>query len=119
MKVLFKIRDILFEALTCSPELIVMCQMLTGLFTDASDEQEQFPLESEKNYCAALICLIQVYGDPRGRGNYTSPYALLFSWKLSQLALAESRKLADSEFAEEIFDASLSSLYNHRRKYKS
>jgi len=43
---------------------------------------------------------------------------LLSSWKLSLLALADSKKLHDSECAEEFFDATLSTLYNHKRFYK-
>ena len=77
-----------------------------------------FPIESEKNYLAAMVLSFQIYGDPRGRGHYGIPYQLFFSWKLSLLALAESRKLSDSELAEEIFDATLSSLFNHKRMYR-
>lgn len=77
-----------------------------------------FPIESEKNYLAAMVLAFQIYGDPRGRGNYSIPYLLFFSWKLSLLALAESRKLNDSELAEEIFDATLSSLFNHKKMYR-
>ena len=67
---------------------------------------------------AALIAGMQIYGDPRGRGNYTSPFNLFFSWKLSLLALADGKKLNDSELAEELFDSSLASLFNHKRMYK-
>jgi hypothetical protein len=35
------------------------------------------------------------------------PYSLFLSWKLSLLSLAEDKKLHDSEFAEELFDATL------------
>ena len=59
-----------------------------------------------------------MYGDPRGRGNIGIPYTLYLSWKLSLLALCEDKKLHDSEFAEEIFDACLKSLYNHKKLYK-
>ena len=46
------------------------------------------------------------------------PYTLLVSWKLSLLALTEDKKVHDSEFAEEIFDAAMRGLFNHRRLYK-
>jgi len=59
-----------------------------------------------------------MYGDPRGRGNFGIPYSLFLSWKLSILALAEDKKIHDSEFQEEIFDATLSTLFNHRHYYK-
>ena len=93
-----------------------MCQTLIGMFQDANEEI--FPAESEKCYLAALICAFQVLGDPRGRGNYSSPFTLFFSWKLSILALAEGKKFHDSELAEELFDATLFSAFNHRRLFK-
>lgn len=96
-----------------------MCMMLTGLIYDANDEIENFPIESEKNYLVALVLAFQIYGDPRGRGNYSIPYYLFFAWKLSLLSLAESRKLNDSELSEELFDATLGSLFNHRRVYRN
>ena len=118
-KVLSKIRDHLYSATTCSPELIVMCMALTGIIFDAGEELDQFPIESEKNYLAGLILAFQVLGDPRGRGNFSSPYCLFFAWKLSLLSLADGKKIGDSELAEEIFDATLSSLYNHKRIYRN
>jgi hypothetical protein len=48
--------------------------MLSGLIQDANDEIEMFPIESEKNYLAAMVLAFQIYGDPRGRGNYAIPY---------------------------------------------
>jgi hypothetical protein len=39
----------------CSPEIIVMCMTLTGLMYDANEEMEAFPIESEKNYLAAMV----------------------------------------------------------------
>lgn len=80
---------------------------------------DQFPIESEKNYIAAMIIAFQIYGDPRGRGNYSIPYQLFFAWKLSLLSLAEGKKSQDSELSEELFDAALASLFNHKRMYKS
>jgi len=62
--------------------------------------------------------MFQIYGDPRGRGNFTIPYSLFLSWKLSLLSLAEDKKVHDSEFAEELFDASMRCLANHRLAYK-
>ena len=67
---------------------------------------------------SSLINIFLLYGDPRGRGNIGIPYTLLVSWKLSLLALTEDKKVHDSEFAEEIFDASMRGLFNHRRLYK-
>ncbi len=75
-------------------------------------------VEAEKSYLTAMICLFQLYGDPRGRGNYAIPYSLFLSWKLSLLSLAEDKKIHDSEFAEELFDGALRCLTNHRLVYK-
>jgi len=41
--------------LTCAPEIVVMCMMLTGVWQDMNEEMDQFPIESEKNFLAALI----------------------------------------------------------------
>ena len=105
-KLLMKIRDALFSVAYCAPETIALIQILTGMFFE--DKREQ--LEAEKSYLTAMICAFQLHGDPRGRGNSTMPYSLFISWKLSLLALAEDKKLHDSEFAEELFDATLSGL---------
>ena len=71
-KVLKKIRELLMQALTCSPEIVAMCMMLTGVWQDLNTEDmDQFPIESEKNFLAALIISFSIYGDPRGRGNYS------------------------------------------------
>ena len=61
---------------------------------------------------------MEIYGDPRGRGNFGIPFGLFISWKLSLLALVEEKKLHDSEFAEELFDATLFSLHNHKMVYR-
>ena len=45
---------------------------------------------------------------------------LLLTWKLSLLSLCtENRKVHDSEFAEELFDATLGNLHNHRQLFKT
>ena len=118
-KVLQKVRDLLHSAFTCPPELIVMCMTLTGLFQDLTEEIDAFPIESEKNYIAALIIAFQIYGDPRGRGNYSVPLYLFYAWKLSILSHADGKKTNDTELAEELFDSTLASLFNHKRMYKS
>ena len=47
------------------------------------------------------------------------PYTLFLAWKLSLLSMAEDKKMHDSEFVEEIFDACLKSLSNHSRIYRA
>ena len=75
-------------------------------------------IEAEKSYLNSLIVLFSLYGDPRGRGNFGIPYTLFLSWKLSLLAMVEDKKLHDSECAEEIFDATLHTLFNHKHIYR-
>jgi hypothetical protein len=45
---------------------------------------------------------------------------LLITWKLSLLSLStENRKVHDSEFSEELFDATLSNLMNHKIHFRT
>lgn len=63
--------------------------------------------------------MFHLIGDPRGRGNISAPMMLLPCWKLSLLSLCiENRKVHDSEFAEELFDATLANLPNHKMKFR-
>jgi hypothetical protein len=118
-KILAKVRDLLHQAFICPPELVMMSMTLMGVWQDMNEEIEQFPIESEKHYIAALITAFQIYGDPRGRGNYSVPFYLFFAWKLSLLSLADGKKINDSELSEELFDSTLISLFNHKRMYKN
>lgn len=93
-----------------------MIQIITGMYFE--EKREQIPMEAERSYLTAMMCVLQVYGDPRGRGNFTIPYSLFLSWKLGLLSSAEEKKLHDSEFCEELFDASLKCLFNHKKNYK-
>ena len=115
-KILMKIRDALFSVAFCAPETIAFIQILTGMFFE--EKRDTVQVEAEKSYLTAMICLFQIHGDPRGRGNFTMPYSLFLSWKLSLLSLAEDKKLHDSEFAEELFDATLQSLLNHKKCFR-
>jgi hypothetical protein len=82
-------------------------------------DDSMFPIESEKNYLTALICMFHLMGDPRGRGNFSTPSMLMVTWKLSLLSLCtENRKVHDSEFSEELFDAILSNLHNHKETFR-
>lgn len=45
---------------------------------------------------------------------------LLITWKLSLLSLStENRKVHDSEFSEELFDAALTNLLNHKTHFRN
>ena len=94
--------------------------MICGLNFELFDDSSIFPIESEKCYLTSLICLFQLIGDPRGRGNVSLPFLLLITWKLSLLSLSiENRKVHDAEFSEELFDATLCNLLNHQMLFRS
>lgn len=47
------------------------------------------------------------------------PFMLLVAWKLSLMSLCiENKKVHDAEFSEELFDATLSNLSNHKTKFR-
>ena len=120
MKVCAKIKDIQATASKCSPEVLVVSQIICALHYEQIPDDSVFPIESEKSYLTALICLFQIVGDPRGRGNFSVPYMLLVTWKLSLLSLSiENRKVHDAEFAEELFDATLCNLLNHKTHFRN
>jgi len=54
--------------------------MITGLWSDQSQEVDL--IESERNYIAAMISLMSIHGDPRGRGNSGLPIMMFYAWKL-------------------------------------
>lgn len=93
---------------------------MCGLNFEQANDDSIFPIESEKSYLTALICIFQLIGDPRGRGNFSNPLMLLITWKLSLMSLSmENRKVHDAEFSEELFDASLCNLANHKMLFRS
>lgn len=63
-----------------SPEILSMITLVTGLWSDQSNEVEL--IESERNYIASMISLMSVIGDPRGRGNSGVPLMMFIAWKL-------------------------------------
>ena len=103
----------------CSPEVISMSQMICAMNFEQVVDDTIFPIEAEKSYLTALICLFHLIGDPRGRGNMSVACMLLVTWKLSLLSLCtENRKVHDSEFAEELFDATLVNMHNHKLNFR-
>lgn len=96
-----------------------MSQIVCGLSYENVNDDSIFPIESEKSYLTALLCLFQMFGDPRGRGNFSVPYMLLVSWKLGLLPISiENRKVYDAEFSEELFDSTLCNLINHKALFR-
>ncbi len=48
--------------------------------------------------------MLHLYGDPRGRGNFSPTIALGIFWKMSIFAHSIDKQI-DAEFIEELFDA--------------
>ena len=114
-----KIKEYQTLSSKCSPEVIVMSQIICGLSYEQANDDSIFPIESEKCYLTALLCLFQIFGDPRGRGNFSAPYMLFVTWKLGLLPISvENRKVYDAEFSEELFDSTLCNLINHRASFR-
>lgn len=83
----------------CSPELMITIHTWFGLLS----ENKLFA-ECEQSYAVALLALHKLYGDPRGRGAYGTPWELFISWRLSILSRLQG-KLHDAEYSEELFDS--------------
>jgi len=98
-----KAEDIISKAVHVPSELILSFFTWGGILCENGN-----PGQSENSYAIALIMLFRLYGDPRGRHNRGVPYEMLVSWKLAQIARAESRT-HDAFLADEIFDAAFMS----------
>jgi len=114
-KILDRARAQLMEATSISPEHVCLIMMITAMWQESCPEVEL--IDAEKSYIAAMICLFNFIGDPRGRGNTGQPLMMLLAWKLQLLAMS-GKKMQDSELAEEIFDACLSSCTSHKKQFK-
>jgi len=115
-KIFGRIGFILQNSIKCSPEILMMINVIGALGMESTPTVPK--VESEKQYLQALMFLFKQYGDPRGRGNAAVPYSLLLSWKLSVLPMIQDKKIHDSEYAEELFDATLFSLFNHKKHFR-
>jgi hypothetical protein len=94
-------KDILYTLANCPLEIVLSLKFVVGLI-----EEDSFLWETEKEYLSSFMYYLQIYGDPRGRGNYASKFSLMLMWKLSMIA-HYFKKSMDAEFTEEIFDACL------------
>ena len=57
MKVCQKIKEIQTFTYKCSPEVLSMSQIICGLNYEGIQDDSIFPIEAEKSYLTALICL--------------------------------------------------------------
>ena len=90
-----------------SPEMVIVIHTWAGILS----ETKSLP-ESEQHYMMALLALHKLYGDPRGRGGVAVPWELFLTWRLSIIARLQ-QKSHDSEYVEELFDATVLSLKSH------
>ena len=120
LKVVGKIKEYQASISKCAPETLITSQIIDGLsYEELGHDDSVFPIEAERSYLSALLGLFQTNGDPRGRGNSSTPLMLLVTWKLGLLSLSiENRKVHDAEFAEELFDACLNNLTNHKALFR-
>lgn len=119
LKVCGKIKELQAVIVKCAPEVLIASQIICGLSFEEMSDESLFPIEAERSYLSALSGLFAINGDPRGRGNQSPPYMLLVSWKLGLLSLSmENRKVHDAEFSEELFDATLQNLLNHKTAFR-
>jgi len=88
----------------CTAELTISIHSWCGLLS----ESKSFA-DCEQSYTMALLTLHRLYGDPRGRGAYGTPWELFITWRLSILSRLQG-KVHDAEYAEELFDATAMTL---------
>lgn len=72
---------------------------------------------AEQSYIAALLIMIKIYGDPRGRNNSGIPWQMFASWKLSKIA-REEKRLIDAQISEEIFDSVFMNNNESQKKFE-
>jgi hypothetical protein len=119
LKVCSKIKELQQAISKCAPEVLIVSQIICGLSFEEVHEETMFPIEAERSFLSALSGLFAINGDPRGRGNRSPPLMLLVTWKLGLLSLSmENRKVHDAEFSEELFDAALQNLLNHKAAFR-
>lgn len=63
-------KDILYNLSKCPLEIIVSLQFMRGLIFE-----DHMLNESEKEYISSFIHYLSIYGDPRGRGNYSHQFS--------------------------------------------
>lgn len=66
-KIIDRIRAQLLESIYISPEHVCLVMLISAMWSESCLEIEL--IEAEKSYIAAMICLFNFMGDPRGRGN--------------------------------------------------
>mmetsp|Transcript_17351 Transcript_17351/g.31250 ORF Transcript_17351/g.31250 Transcript_17351/m.31250 type:complete len:1278 (-) Transcript_17351:12412-16245(-) len=91
-------------------ELVAAHYMLTGLVYEIND-----PTHAEKYYASAVILMMKISGDPRGRGSYGLPWMIPATWKLAKIAKDDGRH-KDWHVAQELFEAGYASTKHFNQK---
>lgn len=81
------------------PELVLFGFTVAGVFYECS---KNFT-EAERYYIYSFLTFLEIYGDPRGRGNYSHPWALFLTYKLKELSQLNKRT-TDVTFMTELFE---------------
>lgn len=80
------------------PELLMFAYTMTGLCYECGGKNA----EAESNYLRGLQVYLQMYGNPKGRGNHTHPWGAFLAHKLKEIA---GKKVNDFNFMNELFEA--------------
>ena len=86
VKKLNQIHELMTGLAKCPQELVLAVELCIALHFEQKDR-----VESEKNYLIGLVHSFYLYGDPRGRGNSSTPLMLLFAWKLALMSYGEGK----------------------------
>jgi len=81
------------------PELILFCFTVAGVAHECKKET----IEAERYYIYSFLVYLEMYGDPRGRGNYCHPWGLFLTYKLKELSQINKRT-TDVIFMTELFE---------------
>lgn len=79
------------------PELLIFCHTLAGVCYECRNNG----MEAKYNYMCAFQAYLQLYGDPKGRGNCTHPWGIFLTYRLKALA---SKRTPDCSFMSELFE---------------
>lgn len=109
--ILNSISSIINKCLYISADLVVGYYVWNGI----CQEYNNWNI-AEQSYISALLLMTKIFGDPRGRGNTGTPWQMIVSWKLSQIARHDKR-IHEAQIAEEHFDSIL--INSHEYKDRS
>jgi alpha-tubulin suppressor-like RCC1 family protein len=101
---------VLNRSLVVPAELVAAHYMLTGLVYEVQDAAV-----AEKYFTTAVLLMIKLSGDPRGRGCFGLPWVIPASWKIAKIAKDEGRH-RDWHAAQELFEAAYASTRHFKQQ---